>query len=93
MSVDRDSAFQMSASNLRFGSGVTREVGMDLEDLGVKRTLVLIDPALKSLPAGESVLEALTSSRVDFDLFDRVQVEPTDRSFQEAAEAADGGRV
>ena len=46
MPADRDTAFQMSTSNLRFGAGVTREVGMDLEDLGVKRALLLIDPAL-----------------------------------------------
>lgn len=91
MPADRDTAFQMSTSNLRFGAGVTREVGMDLEDLGVKRALLVIDPALKSLPPGEVVLEALRNSQVDFELFDQVDVEPTDRSFQHAAEVATEG--
>ena len=41
-----DTAFQLSTSNLRFGAGTTREVGMDLEDMGLKRTLLVIDPRL-----------------------------------------------
>lgn len=90
--MERDTAFQMAASNIRFGPGVTREVGMDVVDLGAKRTLVLIDPALVALPVGETVLEALKSSRVDFDVYDRIVVEPTDASFLSAAKAARSGK-
>src|SRR5262245_12442070 len=90
--MTNDTAFQMSASNLRFGSGVTREVGMDLDDLGAKCTLVVIDPALVSLPVGQTVFESLKKSRVDYDVFDRVSVEPTDASFREAVEVAVAGR-
>jgi hydroxyacid-oxoacid transhydrogenase len=42
-----DTAFQFAASNLRFGTGITHEVGDDLADLRVKRTLLLVDPALR----------------------------------------------
>lgn len=87
-----DTAFQMAASNIRFGPGTTREVGMDLADMGVKRTLVVIDPALKDLPTGQTVVEALKSENVGFDLFDEVSVEPTDKSFQRAAQVATEGR-
>jgi hydroxyacid-oxoacid transhydrogenase len=87
-----DTAFQMAASNIRFGSGTTREVGMDLIDLGAKRTLLVIDPALKTLPTGETVVEALKSARIDFETFDRVSVEPTDESFREAARFATEGQ-
>jgi hydroxyacid-oxoacid transhydrogenase len=75
-------------SNLRFGQGATREIGMDLEDMGLARTLLVIDPALRDLPTGGVVLAALRASRVDFDVFDDVEVEPTDASFRRAIEAA-----
>ena len=90
--MPNDTAFQMAASNIRFGQGVTREVGMDLADMQAKRTMVVMDPRLVSLPTGEIVLESLRRSQVDFELFDGVSVEPTDRSFQEAARfATEGG--
>ncbi|MGE3779049.1 MAG: iron-containing alcohol dehydrogenase, partial [Pirellulaceae bacterium] len=76
-----DTAFQMSASNIRFGSGTTREVGMDLQDLGVRRVLLVIDPALVDLPTGQVALESLRASGLDFDVFYEVEVEPTDQGF------------
>src|SRR5579885_175318 len=81
--MENDTAYQISAANVRFGPGVTREVGMDLGDLGARRTLVLIDPILRALPVGESVVEALRAAHISFEVFDRIAVEPTDRSFRE----------
>lgn len=90
--MPNDTAFQMAASNIRFGPGTTREIGMDLADLGVKSTLVVIDPALVDLPAGQAVVESLRSENVAFDLFDEISVEPTDASFRRAAEVATAGK-
>ena len=90
--MQHDSAFQMSASNIRFGPGITTEVGMDLKDMGVQRTLVVMDPALRNMSVGETVIRSLESERVNFEVFQRVVVEPTDQSFQEAAEFASAGR-
>jgi hydroxyacid-oxoacid transhydrogenase len=87
-----DTAFQISTSNLRFGTGVTREVGHDLIDLGAQRVLVVIDPAIRSLPTGTAVLEALDAAKRDYVVYDLVEVEPTDASFKAAAKfATDGG--
>jgi hydroxyacid-oxoacid transhydrogenase len=86
-----DTAFQLSTSNLRFGSGTTREVGMDLEDMGLKRSLLVIDPRLNDLPTGQIVRESLKSAHRDFETFDAVEVEPTDRSFHEAISVAAKG--
>src|SRR5690242_19268824 len=86
-----DTAFQLSTSNLRFGAGTTREVGMDLQDMGLKRTLLVIDPHLLDLPTGQTVRESLQSAGIDFVTFSDVKVEPTDRSFQEAITVAKAG--
>jgi len=82
--MDQDYAFEMAASAVRFGAGVTREVGADLADLGVTKALVLTDPAVSRLAPVRTVLESLESNRVAYALFDRVRVEPTDESFLEA---------
>ena len=89
--MQNDTAFQMAASNIRFGPGVTAEVGMDLRDMGVKRTLVVIDPALVDLPTGKTVEQSLQGAGVDFDVFDGVLIEPTDQSFKLVIEAATEG--
>ena len=83
-----DYAFEMAASNIRFGPGTTLEVGMDLADLGVKRVMVLTDPYLSTLPPVERVLESLGREKIEYALFDRVRIEPTDTSFKEAIQFA-----
>jgi hydroxyacid-oxoacid transhydrogenase len=81
-------AFEMAASNVRFGPGVTREIGMDLADLGVRNALVITDPGLARMTPVQTTLESLESAGVKFTLYDRVRVEPTDESFLDAIEFA-----
>lgn len=87
-----DTAFQFAAANLRFGAGITREVGHDLVDLGARRTMVLVDPTLRNALPAESVFASLKESRVEFEVYDRIIVEPTDASFRQAADFARSGR-
>jgi hydroxyacid-oxoacid transhydrogenase len=77
-------AFEMAVSSVRFGPGVTREVGMDLADLGAKNVLVLTDPVLRSMSPVATVMESLATNRIAATLYDRVRVEPTDESFLDA---------
>ena len=86
--MKHDTAFQMAAANIRFGHGITREIGMDLTDMGAKRTMLVIDPVLIDAPVGETVTESLKKNRVNYELFDSVLVEPKDSSFKAAAEFA-----
>ncbi|HSH74171.1 MAG TPA: iron-containing alcohol dehydrogenase, partial [Longimicrobiales bacterium] len=72
--MKHDTAFQVAASNIRVGSGVTREVGSDLRDLGAERTMLVIDPALARTEVGETVTASLRRSGVGFELFDAVSV-------------------
>ena len=77
-------AFEMATSNVRVGAGVAREVGMELADAGVRRVMVVTDPNLSKLPPVATVQESLEREKVEFALFDRSRVEPTDGSFREA---------
>ena len=91
--MSHEIAFEMAASTVRFGAGVTREVGMDLVDLGVRRALVVTDPNLTRLAPVQSVLGALDAAGVEAVLYDRVRVEPTDVSFRDAIQFAEAAAV
>ena len=86
-----DTAFEMSTSNIRFGKGITREIGQDLADQGLKRVMVLTDPLLAHLRPVAVVLESLASEGVSHALYDRVRTEPTDESFLDAIAFAQSG--
>jgi hydroxyacid-oxoacid transhydrogenase len=88
---DKDYAFEMTVSSVRFGVGVTREVGMDLKESGARRVLVLTDPLVAKLPPVAAVLESLERNGIAFELYDRVRVEPSDESFLDAIEVARAG--
>jgi len=91
--MENEIAFEMATSNLRFGAGVTREVGTDLVDLGVRTALVVTDPNVSRLSPVLTVLESLEASGVKAILFDRVRVEPTDESFRAAIHFAEANRA
>ncbi|XP_028988835.1 hydroxyacid-oxoacid transhydrogenase, mitochondrial isoform X2 [Betta splendens] len=74
----------MASSNLRYGEGVSREIGMDLQNLGARSVCVMTDRNLSRLPPVEVVLESLEQSGVGFSVYDSVRVEPTDTSFKHA---------
>src|SRR5580704_11974031 len=82
--MTKDFAFEMAVSSVRYGVGVTREVGMDLAELGAKLVLVVTDPVIAKLAPVRTVIESLEASKVPFVLYDRVRVEPTDESFHDA---------
>lgn len=90
--MEYEYAFEMAASNIRFGPGVTREVGMDLAELKARRVMVVTDPNLAGLAPVAVVLESLKSEGIAFELFDRAHVEPTDVSMKEAIAFAQEGR-
>jgi hydroxyacid-oxoacid transhydrogenase len=82
--MSNEIAFEMAASSVRFGPGVTREVGMDLAELRVRHALVITDPVVRKLRPVEVVLESLHASRIPYTVYDRVRVEPTEESFLDA---------
>jgi hydroxyacid-oxoacid transhydrogenase len=86
-----ETAFTMDTSSIKFGPGVTREVGPDMAALGVKRVMVVTDPNIAKLEPVAIALESLRGEGIDAVLYDQVRVEPTDASFKHAIDFAVAG--
>jgi hydroxyacid-oxoacid transhydrogenase len=87
-----ETAFTMDTSSIKYGPGVTREVGHDMKELGTRRVMVVTDPNLTKGQSVSVTLEALGHAGIDAVLFDQVSVEPTDVSFKEAIRFAKDGK-
>lgn len=86
-----DTAYEIATSNIRFGPGTTKEIGMDIKDRGLKRVMVLTDPNLREQTPVQTALAAIAEAGVEYALFDQVRVEPTDASFKAAIAFAQQG--
>ncbi|CAK1601781.1 unnamed protein product [Parnassius mnemosyne] len=87
----KDYAFEIKCSTIRYGLGVTREVGMDLVNLGAKNVCVMTDQNVVSLSPMKAVLDSLVKNGINYSVYDNVRVEPTDTSFKHAIDFAKQG--
>ena len=79
-----ETAFSIDTSSIKYGPGVTGELGFEMARLGARRVMVVTDPMLSTSGPVSVALESLRAEGIDAVLFDRVSVEPTDLSFKEA---------
>jgi len=87
-----ETAFSMDTSSIKYGPGVTREVGWDMRRLGARRVMVVTDPDLAASEPVAVALAALRDAGIDAVVYDQARVEPTDVSLKEAVDfAVDGG--
>jgi hydroxyacid-oxoacid transhydrogenase len=90
--MTKETAFTMTSANIKYGPGVTREIGHDMAHLGASRVMVVTDPYLAGSEPVAVVLSALRAQGLDAVLFDDVRIEPTDVSFKQAIQfATEGG--
>ena len=89
--MPNETAFTMDTSSIKYGPGVTREVGYDMRKLGAARVMVVTDPRLATGESVATVLAALRAAGIDAVLYDQVRVEPTDLSFAHAIAFATEG--
>lgn len=71
----------MAASSIRFGPGVTKEVGMDFKNMGSKRVCVVTDSTVRGLDAMKQVEEGLQKEGIAYEVYDGCRVEPKDSSY------------
>lgn len=78
----------MSSSTIRYGPGVTRELGHDLLNMNAKHVCVVTDRNVMSLPSVKTGLDAITRAGISSTLYTDVRVEPTNESLQQAIDFA-----
>ena len=87
-----ETTFSIDTSSIKYGPGVTKEVGFEMNRLGAKRIMILTDKRLSKSESVQTVIDSLSSEGLDAQLYDQVRVEPTDVSFKDAIEFATTGR-
>ena len=87
-----DIAFTVEAPKLKFGVGSLREVGEDAKALGMTRIALYTDQRVAKLEPVEQVVKAVRAAGLAVEVFDQVEVEPTDRSFKVGAAFAKDGK-
>jgi alcohol dehydrogenase class IV len=88
-----ETVFTLEATPVKYGAGATDDAGWELERLGVGRALLVTDPGVAATGHPERVRASLAAAGIDVVVFDRVHVEPTLASLEEAAAFAADARV
>ncbi|KAI9723835.1 MAG: hypothetical protein M1828_004085 [Chrysothrix sp. TS-e1954] len=82
----KEYAFQMAASNIRFGPGCTKEVGMDFKNMKSQKVMIVTDSTVAQLDAMKQVREGLDSEGIKYEIYQKTRVEPKDTSIKEAVD-------
>ena len=85
-------AFKLEATPITFGPGASEEAGWEMKRLGAKRVMIVSDAGVVQAGITGKIREIIEAEGIECEVFDRVHVEPTLESLQEAADfATDGG--
>jgi len=80
----RETVFTYGAPGLKFGRGASAEIGFDLQQYDARRVLLVTDPGVASTGHPARIAEQVAAYGIEVVVFDRVHVEPTDASLEEA---------
>ena len=89
----KESAFSIDISSIVFGSGVLAELGEHAKTLGMTRVALYTDKRIRALPFFAEARDSLRNAGLTVAVYGQVKVEPTDKSFLEAARFATEGKV
>lgn len=93
MSIDRlipnETIIVLETVPLRYGLGATEELGFELQRMGMKKALLVTDSNLQQFGLPDKVESIVNDSGMKVEVFDRVHIEPTEKSLDEAIRVAD----
>jgi hydroxyacid-oxoacid transhydrogenase len=89
--VTDETVFTLEATPIKFGPGASDDAGWELQRLGASRVMVVSDPGVIRAGITERVVSAIEAAGIEAVVFDRVRVEPSADSLQEAADFAVDG--
>ena len=87
-----ETVVKMDSVSIKYGSGATREVGVDMKELGATRVMVVTDHNMVGKEPVKVALQALEEEGLDAVLYSNARIEPTDTSMKEAINFATRGK-
>ncbi len=81
-----------SPTKIMLGAGAAKTVGAQAKAIGCKRALLVTDQGIVSTGMAEPIKESLVSEKIDFLVFDRVELETPARVIEEGAKYARDNR-
>jgi alcohol dehydrogenase class IV len=88
MAAGHETVFTLEATPIKFGPGAAADAGWELERLGVTRALLVTDPGVAATGHPDRVRASIEAQGIAVVVYDRVRVEPTLGSLQDAADFA-----
>jgi hydroxyacid-oxoacid transhydrogenase len=88
---DRERAFKLEATPITFGPGASEEAGWEMKRLDARRVMLVSDPGVVRVGITGKIQAILEAEGIECEVFDRVHVEPTLESLQEATDFATAG--
>jgi alcohol dehydrogenase class IV len=85
VTLPTETVFVMEMSPIKFGLGATEEIAHDARRLGLGKVLIVTDRHIAELGLPSKIAALLGEEGIKADVFDGAEVEPTDRSMEEAA--------
>ena len=90
--ANRERSFKLEATPITVGPGSAEEAGWEMKRLGATRVMIASDSGVVEAGITGKVREILEAEGIECEVFDRVKVEPSLDSLQEAADfATEGG--
>ncbi|MFC3226150.1 hydroxyacid-oxoacid transhydrogenase [Marinibaculum pumilum] len=87
----KENVFVVQTTPIKYGPGCVAELGAEAKAMGLARVALFTDRQVLDLAPAQAAIRSLQAAGVDVTVYDRTEVEPTDISFQEAADFAVDG--